>query len=331
VTTETEPAQHRRSAIEHWRSPRARFAWWLAVLALAGFAIPIAARLFGFEWRTFAFLVSLIPWVTIGLLVPLVIALAVRSWAMVGAAGAMIALCVVWIAPLYVGSGGEGEPALRVASVNLKFGRADPGPVVEFVRENDIDILALQEVTPEAAAALESAGLRDLLPYSEVQADQSFKGTALWSRDPMADVAQLDGYVSRHIRAQIDTSAGAITVYSVHPAAPAVLANGAWRSDLALLANELEQVNGPVMVVGDFNATHDHRSFRDFGALGYVDAFDQAGAGYQPTYPADRIPFPLVMLDHVLVRDTPLRAISVTTVELPRSDHRALIATYAAS
>ena len=43
-----------------------------------------------------------------------------------------------------------------------------------------------------------------------------------------------------------------------------------------------------VLIGGDFNATPDAAQFRTIVAQGYADAADQAGAGFTPTWPADR-------------------------------------------
>src|SRR5690606_73150 len=123
-----------------------------------------------------------------------------------------------WLAPLYVGSDVDGEPVLTVATVNLGFGAGDADEVVALARDYDVDVLALQEVTPDSVIDLERAGLNELLPYSEVRADPGFQGTGLWTSEPMTQAVSLDGFISHAIRAEVDTAAGPFTVYSVHPA-----------------------------------------------------------------------------------------------------------------
>lgn len=307
-----------------------RVVWWLTLLMLAGLTVPVAARLTGFEWGPLVWAVALMPWVTFASVVALAMALAVRSWPLVGVAAAITALGVAWLAPLYVGSGDADEPVLTVATVNLGFGAGDADAVVTLVRDHDVDILSLQEVTPESLIALERAGLDDVLAFSEVLSDPGFKGTGLWSRHELTDAVSLDGYVSHAIRAQVQTDAGPLTVYAVHPAAPGPRVHTAWDRDLALLASELDAATGPVVVAGDFNATRDHAPFRHLASLGYIDAADQAGAGFRPTFPQDRLPVALVAIDHVMVRDAPLRAVEFTTVAVDGADHRALVVAYAA-
>ena len=84
------------------------------------------------------------------------------------------------------------------------------------------------------------------------------------------------------------------------------------------------ETSGPAIVGGDFNATYDHAQFR--ALLGrFGDAAEQAGAGHLMTYPTDKWGFPIVGVDHILVAGG--TATDVRTLDLPGSDHRALIAT----
>jgi endonuclease/exonuclease/phosphatase (EEP) superfamily protein YafD len=81
-------------------------------------------------------------------------------------------------------------------------------------------------------------------------------------------------------------------------------------------------------VVGDFNATRDHQPFRAILDTGLRDAAEQAGSGWQPTWPA-RGSWgwlrPLLTIDHVLATDQ-WQAVDTSTLEVPGSDHLALVA-----
>ncbi len=57
--------------------------------------------------------------------------------------------------------------------------------------------------------------------------------------------------------------------------------------------------------------------------LGLKSATDVAGAGWLPTYPANRRIPPLLPIDHVLINED-LTATSVTSFALSGSDHRGL-------
>ena len=83
--------------------------------------------------------------------------------------------------------------------------------------------------------------------------------------------------------------------------------------------------DGAVIVAGDFNATPDIQNYRQLLAGGYADAVQQSGAGFDPTYPADRWYPPSVPIDHVLLNGA--TAVSSHTVAVPGSDHRAVVLT----
>ena len=239
---------------------------------------------------------------------------------------ALIALNVWWQAPLFTSDGG-GAPVLRVASVNSTFGQVDAASVVALVKERQVDILAIQELTPDAVAALKAAGLDAELTYSFTQPGDGFVGIGVWSRYPMTGEA-ISGMTANAITAQVTTPDGDLTVDAVHPAAPGLFDHTTWSEDFARLSAVLAANIGPTLVLGDFNATRDHSEFRELERLGYDDAADQAGAGFAMTFPEGRALWPWVAIDHSLVRDTPLTALQMKTVPLPGADHRAIVVQY---
>ena len=91
------------------------------------------------------------------------------------------------------------------------------------------------------------------------------------------------------------------------------------------------RAHDPDLVVGDLNATADHRPLRNLSAAGYRSVTELTNTGWRPTWPADRAlpPYPLVQVDHVLVGPR-LAAISSHTLPIDGSDHRGLLAEVAA-
>ena len=79
------------------------------------------------------------------------------------------------------------------------------------------------------------------------------------------------------------------------------------------------------MLAGDFNATFDHAALRAVLGLGYDDAARATGQGRAGTWRPLRLPFPRLVLDHVLV-DPRIAVASVRFVAVPGSDHRAVVA-----
>lgn len=301
---------------------------WAAVVALAGLVLPAVARLTGWEPGPVAWLVALMPWFTFACLVPFALALLGRSGPLAAASGALVAMGIVWLAPLYVAEGADGDPVLTVASANLTYGHADADEVVTMVRDRGIDVLAVQELTPDAVERLRAAGLEDLMPYSALDAAWGAGGSGLWSRLPLSAAVSVEGMTFNAVRAETEVDGRDIAMFSVHPMPPGPTEHERWRADLARLAEVLDAETGTAVVAGDFNTTRDHRGFRRLEGLGYVDAADEAGAGFVPTFPEGRLPTPLVAIDHVITRDAPWVATDVATIALTGADHRVLVVVY---
>ncbi len=301
-------------------------------LLVAPFALFAAARILGLErgYPTVQ-LLAFTPYVALASLAPLALALLTRRvWPAVAAAVVTVAFAAC-VLPRWISDGDAGAaegPALRVMSVNLLYGEADPGQVVRLVREGAVDLLALQEYTERGRAALRAAGLEEVLPHQVAHPQDNAGGSALYSRFPLDATGHRrlpGGFVQAHATVRVP---GAVEVYaeSAHPCAPMGRTSDAcWLADLA--AQPAATPGGPVnLLMGDFNATLDHAAFRRVLAKGYHDAADVAGAGLAPSWPYDnRWYFPAVTLDHVIA-DERVGVRKVVIHRIAGTDHRAVFA-----
>ncbi|MGI9063165.1 MAG: endonuclease/exonuclease/phosphatase family protein [Pseudonocardiaceae bacterium] len=301
--------------------------WFTALLSL-GVVTALAAALLqlvasGASRWSFAAL-SVIPHALAGASVVLLAALAARRWAHVTAAAVAVVVLSAVVLPraLPDSQPTAAGPSLVVAGANLYYGRADPQAVVDLVRAHDVDVLSLQELTPQAVGALDAAGLADLLPHRVFQPDDRAAGTGLASRYPLRALpSSPDSYHFQPV-ARVDGPGAGAEVVAVHVVAPVGRIDPAeWRAELAALPGS---VPGRVLV-GDFNATLDHRPLRRLLATGYRDAAASVGAGLRATWPTDTPLPPVAAIDHVLIgQGCTVRSFDV--VALPGSDHHAVVA-----
>jgi len=246
---------------------------------------------------------------------------------------ALTAVMVWTYLPRYQVTAAPQGPAVdvRVLTSNLGMGQADPAAFVALAGES-ADVVAVQEMTQDAADGLSAAGMDAVFPYRVIVPAPLASGIGIWSRHPIVDSGRVDGYalpaVGTRIRipgVRVDT-----TVLSVHLAAPWPMPITQWRNDIARFPDTLAEMGrtagaGAVIVAGDFNATADMAPFRALLDQGYGDAAMDAGAGLARTYPSRGFRPSVIGIDHILTRNaTPAAARTVVVVG---SDHRGLLAT----
>ncbi|MEV6365587.1 endonuclease/exonuclease/phosphatase family protein [Micromonospora musae] len=303
---------------------------WLAVLPGATWA---AIRLIGLDRGPLVQALAFTPYVAAGSLLPVVLTVALRRhWPALVAAVTTVALVGV-VAPRALSSTPlpVTGPAVRLLTANLLAGAADPHTLVELVRANRVDVLVVQEFTPDAQADLDRLGLDRLLPYRRLNAVDGTPGSGLYSRFPISDAGVRHnrggwGFTQAYGTIAVP-GAPPVRVESAHPSAPyAIDQVDFWRTDLA--AQPPATPDGMLRILaGDFNATLDHGPLRALLHTGYVDAADATGQGLVGTWgPYDGDLIPPVTIDHVLV-DRRIAARSVEVFGLPGSDHRAVLAT----
>jgi endonuclease/exonuclease/phosphatase family metal-dependent hydrolase len=301
---------------------------WLLVLPALAWAV---LRLGGWEHGPMVQLIAFTPYAVVLALIPALVAMLARRWLAAAVAVVAVAILAVSVLPRVLPDHDRGPTAgveLHVMTGNMLEGVADPGTIIGLVRDHDIAVLALQEFTPAARDALAAAGLGTLLPYSSLIPEEDTTGSAVYSRFPVtAAGAHRNGGGFQQAYGTIQpTGAQPLLVESAHPLAPFnLLALKDWRSDLSDEPRADPQSTARILM-GDFNSTLDHAPLRALISHGYRDAADTDGAGLIGTWgPYDGDPIPPVTIDHVLVD----RRIGVRDVQvhgLPRSDHRAVLA-----
>jgi len=244
-----------------------------------------------------------------------------RLLVVAGVTALLLAVHLAWQAPLYAGSRATsaGEP-LTVMTTNLLGGKGDTDAVVEAVRAHKVNVLAIQEITPEAFAKLSST-LRDELPYRIGEAAPGAGGTMLFADQLITKSRRLDTSMGSWV-----ADVGEWRVVVAHPVPPTL---ASWPAEQELVI-EAAAAEKPDLVLGDLNASLDHHTVRrllDDAELS--DAARASNAGWQPTWPTEGfagVPLPpSTAIDHVLIGDA-LVALATETVEVPGSDHLALVA-----
>ncbi|TNB72198.1 endonuclease/exonuclease/phosphatase family protein [Arthrobacter sp. BB-1] len=307
--------------------------WFLLTVPLVGLsvlrAIPAVWPLRGIQLLAFT------PWLAAPAAAALLLALLGRNRWHAAVSSALLACLAFWLFPLPAGKRvpGDGPTVeLRVMTFNSKLGQADARTVVRLVRENRIDVLAVQEHSQAFQERLAAEGLAALLPESVTDPADNAGGSAVYSRFPLEETGRVGGTAFRmpilRITVTSQGRAGVLEVTNVHTRAPVEHMAGQWRGDLAAVGR-VAAGGGSRLLIGDFNATYDHAEFRSLlrggDGQGLVDVGVAAGARLVPTWPMDGQLLPGVTIDHV-VTSPDIWSSSYAVHRVDGSDHAAITA-----
>jgi vancomycin resistance protein VanJ len=304
----------------------------LAALALLLAAVMLLhAHIPNWGWNLGSLVETVLPW--LGLLIPVLLAGALRR----RSASALVALvlpAVVWLNLFGGVLSDKSRPGgfLTVVSENVDAGNPDPAGTARDLAASGADVLALEELTPQAAGIYEKA-LAKAYPYHLLE------GTVgLWSKLPLSDTRPIDiidyGRLAatkptdqelasdRALRTTVATDHGPLTVYVAHLGSVRVNPKaGFWifSRDIGVQVLGKAIAADPskrVVLLGDLNGTVGDRAFAGLTAQ-MQSAQDVAGDGFGFTWPAS---FPVLRIDQILVRG--VKPDSSWVLPANGSDHR---------
>ncbi|MEQ8144555.1 endonuclease/exonuclease/phosphatase family protein [Streptomyces sp. OP7] len=206
---------------------------------------------------------------------------------------------------------------LVVVQHNVADDNPDPAGTARALAAAGADLIALEELVPDALPAYERA-LAARYPHHVV------RGTVgLWSRHPLSGARTLDIKParltepwSRGLRAVAATPHGEVAVYVAHLPSVRIVPRGmtsAGRDESAVLLGRAvarERLDR-VIVMGDLNGTVDDR-----GLAPLTSRLEVPRRGFALSFPAG---LPLVRIDQVMARSATVRGID--TLPATGSDH----------
>ena len=222
------------------------------------------------------------------------------------------------------------EPTLSIFFANALFSNRTPAAAATAIEAAHADVLVMAEFTPELRAELDTA-VGATYPYrvERPAPAPSSNGIALWSTVPFESGSVID--VARRPTADVRFSLGGVPVriLGVHTAPPTHDA-GYWGEQLDAIGVTADGTDVRTVVIGDFNGSRWHPSFRSLLDRGFTDAHEALGEGWSVSWPTDEgwFPPPFVRLDHALYRHG-LSPLGIRDITVPGSDHRGFVVTFA--
>ncbi len=310
--------------------PLGRVVLGLGWLVAVGLAVLVLARLVGLErGPVWSLGMGLLPYVLM-LAFPLLLGAVLHRRQALASVALLLGLAQVLVAA--PSTGGRPGPCvgtpLRVVGSNLLYTNQDLPAAARALAGVRPDLVVLPELTDGALASL--APLLATLPEQAIAIRRGATSPGLATRLPLTDVVEVPREERLWPEATIEVAAPggpiAVRVLGVHTQPPLLGGGRTWVSDLEHVGERLVASDGPVIALGDFNASRDHASFRALLTGGVRDAHEQLGEGLDRTWPAR---LTLLHLDHVLVKDGGGVGIDVCAVHqlrVPGSDHLAVVA-----
>jgi endonuclease/exonuclease/phosphatase (EEP) superfamily protein YafD len=228
-------------------------------------------------------------------------------------------------------------PSFTVLAHNVLYKNRDVEALVASVELHEPDFFGLRELAGPMAEALEPR-FAERYPYHRLE-----PGCGFWSRYPILSYEAIQLVEGEGAWAQqfvLDIESQEVTVFSVHPRSPplyGVPLSELWGrlptalddegrdADLRGLLARLGGIEGPLVVIGDFNATDQHSLYAPLARrLGDAHRESGWGMGFTFSHRPD-VGLALWRIDYVFY-SSELVALSTRVGDYAGSDHRQVIA-----
>ena len=299
---------------------------WLALAPMLALCVTLW---FGIEGRrTIAALQALTPWVLIW----------AAPLALAASLGRRHVLALVALLPLITllalsfpivfhsapAAAAPDSPTLTVAYSNVLYSNPTPELVAAELLATGADVLVLVEfVNPVQRALDEAAG--DDYPHRADSVSSKSSAIGLWSRHPIVSGGVVDVGGRPTVDVVLDVDGHQIRVLGVHPHPPTFDAPQ-WSQQIDAIGDRAALGNKPTVIIGDFNASRWHPTFRELLGRGWRDTHELLGHGWSVSWPMDEgwLPPPFVRIDHALFGDgvTPM---AVRDLDVTNSDHKGFV------
>ncbi|MEP6827471.1 MAG: endonuclease/exonuclease/phosphatase family protein [Aestuariivirga sp.] len=205
-----------------------------------------------------------------------------------------------------------GETRLKVAQFNLGGERSDVDSIVASLKTLNADVVSLVEAQAERQDLLDK--LKAQYPYQVNCFDQSGCEMAIVSKLPLSESKTIGAVPAAPIiSASLGADYAGLVVIAVHTTRfPHITEQF---TQFRYIAQALENKSGPLLVLGDFNATPQSRVLKEF-----AQRLGLKVNTYLPSWPAT-YGSPQLAIDHILTSSS-LRALSAEEAgQSAGSDH----------
>lgn len=258
-----------------------------------------------------------------------------RRWWLALANLAIVGLHIAWIAPDFVRDrrfdlvAGQSAhdaiigPRVRIFFANVKRSNTEYDSLLREIKSADPDIVILVEFSARWRQAFLDSSIMAAYPYGTGLQAWSFEQVNVFSKLPVKSETQVD-VVGRIIRTlEIPVGSQLLHLIGLHAPRPMQIANdyeGYWARAVPMLLAEM----GPLIIVGDCNATQYSLVYKRLTADRLRSAHDDRGRGYATSWPNGVYWLPPIRIDQAFLSPE-VECLGVSEGEGRGSDHKPLI------
>jgi endonuclease/exonuclease/phosphatase (EEP) superfamily protein YafD len=257
-----------------------------------------------------------------------------RRWVLLIGGLVIVACHVTWMVPDFVrdrrfdtgpGTATGPSPTLRVFFANLAASNNEHQPLLNEIAASDPDIVVLAEFSWPWHIAFKKSPIMVPYKYGTGWLRTHIGLINVFSKLPLKTEEQnwVTGRPIHTVEVQLGDKT--LRLIGLHAPRPMDLPNydyyGYWKQTLPILLAE----RGPVVIVGDFNATEHSRVYDELTTNRYHSAHDERGRGWAVTWPNGKVSLPPVRIDQVLLSPE-VECVRIVEGVGKGSDHKPVIA-----
>jgi len=211
----------------------------------------------------------------------------------------------------------------RVAHFNVLKYNSEYDSTVQQALATDADLISFQEVDRAWAEAIE-AELAVKYPYAHIEDREHTYGLAVFSKYPLQKVQTFELQGVPNIAGQIEWQGQKVNFVASHLKAPLSVSNFRKRNKHMIgLAEYVEALDGPTVVVGDFNTVPWDSQMQKFRR---ETSLMDSRKHLAPTYPSKGA-FAAIPIDYIF-HSHEFQCLGFDTLEPTNSDHLGIVGVY---
>jgi endonuclease/exonuclease/phosphatase (EEP) superfamily protein YafD len=328
------------AALPHDPAARHGLVWWIchASLWLVSLGLLAAAllRIFYHDGtHVLTWINAFTSYVYLPVYVSLAWALWMRRWLLTIVSISVVGLHVAWMLPDFVpdrrfptassndSQSGDPSPTVRIFFANVLATNHDFKPLWQEIEQAAPDVVVLAECSRFSDRSFRQTPA--LAPYVHTNGPRRSQmgEVRIYSKLPIKFESQswIVGRVVQKIEVEVgERTLRVIGLHAPRPQLPEYNYFGYYEKLIPLLTSE----SGPVVIVGDFNATQHSHVYKRLKEGGLRSAHDDRGRGYATTWPNKRWLVPPIRIDQAFVtRD--VECINISEGRGIGSDHKPLV------